>query len=114
MENNNLSHDALVEIYIKAWNTLDASVLEPYLAEDFTYGSMWVFSDLNGKDAYMEYISGKFNAIKESGSKVAAEKGISPQTGTSRVQLLQDGHRGAKIDVVSENGKMKSAYMHDL
>lgn len=37
-----------------------------------------------------------------------------PQTGLARVELLQDGHTGAKIDVKSDNGVMTSAYMHDL
>lgn len=62
----------------------------------------------------MDYISGKFSDIKKSGSVVEAKIGISPQTGLSRVEMFQDGQRSAKIDVKSENGKMTSAYMHDL
>lgn len=112
--NTQLSHDELVYAYVKAWNKLDVSIIEPLLSDEFTYGSMWVFEELHGKAAYMDYISGKFSAIKKSGSVVEAKIGISPQTGLSRVEMFQDGQRGAKIDVKSENGKMTSAYMHDL
>ena len=109
-----LSHDELVSAYVKAWNKLDATIIEPLLSDDFTYGSMWVFEELHGKAAYMDYISGKFSTIKKTGSVIEAKIGISPQTGLSRVEMFQDRQRGAKIDVKSENGKMISAYMHDL
>lgn len=112
--NTPLSHEELVSAYVKAWNELDASIIEPLLADDFTYGSMWVMTDLKGKTAYMDYISGKFATIKRTGSVVEAKIGVSPQTGLARLEMLQDGHRCAKIDVKSENGKMTSAYMHDL
>ena len=109
-----LSHDLLVDIYVEAWNTLNTDLLEPVMDDNFRYGSMWVLSDLVGKQAYLDYIKGKFEAIKTSHSIVRAQRGISPQTGLARVELLQDGHRGAKIDVKSNNGVMTSAYMHDL
>ena len=56
--NTQLSHDELVYAYVKAWNKLDASIIEPLLSDEFTYGSMWVFEELHGKAAYMDYISG--------------------------------------------------------
>lgn len=103
--NTQLSHDELVYAYVKAWNKLDASIIEPLLSDEFTYGSMWVFEELHGKAAYMDYISGKFSDIKKSGSVVEAKIGISPQTGLSRVEMFQDGQRSAKIDVKSRMGK---------
>lgn len=109
-----MSHEELVDCYIKAWNELDATHLVPCLAPNFTYGSMWVFESLKGKQAYLEYITGKFNAIRRSGSSVLAVKGISPQTGLPRVELSQDGKRYAKIDIQSQDGLMTEAYMHDL
>lgn len=109
-----LNHDRLVEIYVEAWNTLNADILEPVLDENFRYGSMWVLTDLVGKQAYMNYIRGKFEAIKTSNSDVKVQKGNSPQTGLARLELLQDGQRGAKIDVETSNGFITSAYMHDL
>lgn len=112
--NEQLNQEELVDVYVTAWNTLNAELLEPLLDVNFRYGSMWVLTDLVGRQAYMEYISGKFDAIKKSNSDVKAIKGYSPQTGMARVELLQDGHRGAKIDVESANGLMTSAYMHDL
>lgn len=112
--NGLLNHEELVDLYVNAWNALTADLLEPALDDNFRYGSMWVLTDLVGKHAYMDYIRGKFEAIRSSHSEVKAQKGYSPQTGLARVELLQDGHRGAKIDVESNNGVMTSAYMHDL
>lgn len=31
----------VAQIICKAWNTLDANVLEPYLSDDFEYASVW-------------------------------------------------------------------------
>ena len=31
----------LAEIVAKAWNTLDATIIEPYLSDDYVYDSFW-------------------------------------------------------------------------
>ena len=49
----------LVDIVAKAWNTLDAKLIEPYLSDDFYYESVWVFKTMKGKDAYMDYLTEK-------------------------------------------------------
>ena len=56
-------------------NTLDASHLEPFLADDFHYASQWVFDEIESKNAYLEYIIPKLQTIRKSGAKVWAEMG---------------------------------------
>lgn len=111
--NRILNHEELVDIYVNAWKTLNADLLEPILSTDFSYGSMWVFEELKGKQAYMDYIRGKFDIIKRTKSVVEAKKGYSPM-GSAIVVLLQDGQDLSFLDVTSDNGLMISAYMHDL
>lgn len=61
--------------YAKMLNTLDADVLEPWLAEDFVYESQTVFSALESKQAYLDYIRPKMQTIKNEGAAVFAEMG---------------------------------------
>ena len=59
--------------YATMMNTLDAGAIEPLLADDFHYASQWVFEEITSKQAYLDYIHPKLNAVRESGTKVWAE-----------------------------------------
>ncbi len=61
--------------YAAMVNTLDVSKLEPLLAADFHYASQWVFSEIESKQEYLDYMTGKFQTIKATGSEVWAELG---------------------------------------
>ena len=71
--------DLTVEQALRAYatmiNTNDASVLAPLLADDFHYASQWVFAEIESKAAYLDYIEGKLQAIRRTGSAVWAEMG---------------------------------------
>lgn len=45
----------------------DASIIEEYLAEDFHYASMWVFDEITSKEAYLNYLRGKLQTMKNNG-----------------------------------------------
>ena len=66
--------ELLIE-YAKAWNELDISYIKPILAKDFTYTSQWVFETMHGSDRYIEYLTGKFNAIRNTATFPVAELG---------------------------------------
>lgn len=70
-----LSTEGALRAYATMMNTLDASCLEPLLADDFHYASQWVFAEIESKSAYLEYIVPKLNAIRESGAAAWAEMG---------------------------------------
>ncbi len=59
----------------QAWNELNADLLDTILADNLEYTSFWVFETLEGKDVYLDYLRGKFNAVKNTGrdSQVKAE-----------------------------------------
>ena len=56
-------------------NTLDAKDFLPLLANEFHYASQWVFAEIESKQEYVYYITGKLQAVKASGKKVWAEMG---------------------------------------
>jgi hypothetical protein len=49
-----------------AWNTLDSTLLEGLLHEDMVYESQWVLQAMEGRQAYMAYLKGKFDTIRKS------------------------------------------------
>ena len=59
--------------YATMMNTLDASAIEPLLADDFHYSSQWVLVEITSKQAYLDNIHPKLKAVRESGTKVWAE-----------------------------------------
>lgn len=70
-----LTVERALRAYATMMNTLDASCLEPLLADDFHYASQWVFAEIESKSAYLDYIVPKLDAIRNSGAAVWAEMG---------------------------------------
>ena len=46
-------------IYARMMNTLDSSEFESFLADDFSYSSQKVLTEMNTRDEFIEYISPK-------------------------------------------------------
>ena len=59
--------------WAKAYNAFDLTDLEPLIAENIRYTSMWVFQDLVGRENYLDYLRAKLDAIRNSGARVTAE-----------------------------------------
>ncbi len=57
-------------------NMLDPDLIEPILADDFTYESQNVLSALESKEAFLDYIRPKLQTIRNSGATVFAEMGM--------------------------------------
>lgn len=70
-----LTEEQALRAYATMMNTLDASCLEPLLADDFHYASQWVFAEIGTKSAFLEYVIQKLDAIRTSGATVWAEMG---------------------------------------
>jgi hypothetical protein len=58
--------------YARMVNTLDASHLEPFLADDFHYGSQRVFEEITSRQAFLDYIRPKLESMARSGSRTYA------------------------------------------
>lgn len=104
----------LVDIVAKAWNTLDAKLIEPYLSDDFYYESVWVFETMQGKDAYMDYLTGLFDAIRRTNSIVAAKALFQYPIGEYVIAMVQDGIRDAAIQIWEQSGLITHMWMRPI
>jgi hypothetical protein len=96
--------------YATMMNTLDASCLEPLLANDFHYASQWVFDEIESKSAYLEYIVPKLDAIRKSGATAWAEMGWLDREFPGPCVVMAQGDKDNLVAVVLakiEDGKMK-------
>ena len=70
-----LSEQDALRAYAAMMNTLNADVLEPFLAEDFVYESQSVLSALRSKQEFLAYIRPKLETIRNARATVYAEMG---------------------------------------
>ena len=71
-----LTQSEALRAYAKMMNTLSVTPLEPLLADNFTYESQTVFSALESKQAFLDYIRPKLQTIQKAGATVFAEMGM--------------------------------------
>ena len=70
-----LSKETALRAYAKMMNKLDASHLEPFLADDFVYVSQAVFESITSKADFLAYIHPKLETIRQANALVYAEMG---------------------------------------
>ena len=99
----------IVEKYAEAWRQLNAEIISPLLHETFTYSSFWVFESLN-RERYLEYLRGKFEAIKSSNSAPKVSIGYDNLMNPC-VVLQQGSNEPACITVKFKDGKIIEGYM---
>ena len=104
----------LANIVCQAWNELNAELLEAYISEDFVYESVWVLETMYGKEQYLDYLRGKFNAIKSSGSVVKAKIYYQEAIDKHVVILNQDGARESAIELFVKDGLLVKMWMRPL
>jgi hypothetical protein len=103
-----------LEAYATMMNTLDASKIEPILAEDFHYSSQWVLTDITSKQEFLDYIIPKLKAILASGSEVWAEMGELTREIPGPCVVMAQGQRDNLLAVILakvDGGKLKSLSM---
>ena len=93
----------ITELMCQAWNELDASLFESILSEDFEYISFWVLETMKGKDRYLDYIKGKFEAISNSDYPVSAEVMYQKAIDKNVVVLNQGGNLAALKPTIQDN-----------
>lgn len=95
------TNEQIVHDLAEAWRTLNPELLIQHLAPEFRYDSMWVFESLD-HDGYIEYIRGKFKAIKNSGSKLT----IREVPGRNAIALVQDNGEPTYYIIEIRGGKI--------
>ena len=110
---NNEVKKKITEIVCKAWNELDASLLEPILSDDFEYISVWVLETMKGRDRYMDYISGKFESIRNGSNPVSAEL-VYQEIIDKYVVVLNQGGNLAALEPTIHDNLLKSLWMRPV
>ena len=77
--------------YATMLNRADPSVLAPLLAEDFRLTSQQVLDDLVGKHAFLDYMTGKFEAMHHAGVMPRADLARLPGYGHDEAVLIWQG-----------------------
>lgn len=84
-----MTHKELVELVAEAWNAIDVSIIEPYISDDFEFDSFWVFETMKGKERYIDYLTGKFDAIRRSGNTIIIKTLFQGRINENVVVLVQ-------------------------
>ena len=85
--------------------TLDAELIIANLDETFVYDSQWVFESLDYR-GYIDYIRAKFEAIKNSGTKLSVMIVPDKHSGGTVLSLQQDNNAPAFYRIEVKNGKV--------
>jgi hypothetical protein len=95
-----LTVEAALKAYASMMNTLDTSKLEPLLSPDFHYQSQMVFSAINSKQEYLDYIIPKLETIRASGTKVWAEMAMLTDSFSGPCVVLAQGEKENLVALV--------------
>ncbi|HMO61232.1 MAG TPA: hypothetical protein PKC39_01250 [Ferruginibacter sp.] len=77
-----------------AYNTLNASLFDAFLDDDFVYESQMAFEPIVGKQNFVDYIHANFEAVLNSGRLIYAEIG--------RIGMSNQNSGGIKL-LLAEN-----------
>jgi hypothetical protein len=111
-----MTEEDLIKELAKAWNNLNVSFIENLLIDDFRYSSQWVLEEMKGKDNYINFISRKFQKIRESiaenGDKIIAEIGYCTQGFPNKpcivlTQISGNEKSPATLLIETDNGLIK-------
>ena len=95
-----LTAEQALNAYANMINTLDASHLEPLLADNFRYASQWVFAEIESKSAYLDYIVPKLEVMRKSGAAPWAEMGWLDHTFPGPCVVVAQGDKDNLVALV--------------
>jgi hypothetical protein len=117
MNHQKLQQKEAAAILARAWNNLDASLLEPYMAQDVIFWSQQALTDMTGKNAVMAHLKTEMDMIRNSPKeRVYAELGetkpypLAPDTPEPCVVLAHGNKNNVRALVLLrlECGKINS------
>ena len=103
------TQDAL-RAYAAMMNTLDVFKLELVLSDNFRYASQWVFSEIDSKSAYLDYMALKLQTVRANANHVWAEMAWLDYEVPEPCVVLSQGEKDNRIALVLaevENGQVK-------
>ena len=80
--------DEIIIDFANAWRSLNPELIIKHLSPDFRYDSQWVFESLD-YNRYINYISSKFNLLRDNGISIRVNIIINSSTGEKALQIFQ-------------------------
>lgn len=105
-------------IFRQSLNNLNASYLEPALADQFEYSSFWILETLKGKEEFLAYFAGKMDLIKAKGGDLKAEliiwnkydgeqhKSLNPNIFLFQKVVDKPGYKTTMVQLVDADGNI--------
>lgn len=108
------SHNNLIESLRLAWETLDAGLMEPLLADDLHYYSWWALVEMNGKEKYLSYIRERFLAYKNRGTRIIVKLGVNKNDGEYAVAVQIEENPPYLIRIKENEGKIQEMWLQPV
>ena len=93
MIKNSNESEKIVDMFVQAYKNYDATLVIPYLSDDFHYASQWVLSEITSKTEYITYLTTKLATIKKS---------IEAGSSTLSIELVHDRLSGNPYMLLSQ------------
>lgn len=103
------SQNELLLLFAKSWESLNSTIIEPYLDKDFHYSSDWVFDELPCRKEYIEYFNGKLETLKRNDLKPNFNI-VQSSDGQLAIIFDQNGEK-ALFTIKSYEGRITNANM---
>ena len=107
-------HKQLIESLRRAWESLDADIIEPLLADDLHYYSWWALKELNSKHDYLAYIKERFKAYINSGIRPMVKLGINKNDGEYAVAIQIGEDLPCLIRIREYDGKIQEMWIQPV
>lgn len=98
----------------QGYETGDFRNVAPYLTEDTVFESEWVLKDLTGRDAIMEYLTGKGKTLKENNAFPTGDFIATPEGPILRLTQQDGNDKTALIVQLDDEGLAKRIGMFDI
>ncbi|MBR1927211.1 MAG: hypothetical protein IJ840_05625 [Bacteroidales bacterium] len=108
------SHNNLIESLRSAWESLDAGLMEPLLADDLHYYSWWALVEMNSKEEYLSYIRERFQAYKTRGTRIIVKLGVNKNDGEYAVAIQIEEDLPYLIRVKENGGKIQEMWIQPV
>lgn len=108
------SHNHLIESLRSAWESLDADIISPLIAEDLHYYSWWTLVEFNSKEAYLAYIKERFKAYINNGIRPIVKLGVNKNDGEYAVAIQVGEDLPFLIRIRERDGKIREMWIQPV
>jgi len=101
-----LSKEDALRAYARVWNNLELGTFSDILVDDFHYESQMVIVPMTTKAAFLEYLVGKVETIRNAGADIVIEMGeVYAYNGLEACAILSNGGKRVGLALATVDGE---------